>query len=1304
MKRKAVCLSLVGIVAVATLYFWPFPSRPAYPPPSSFLLPAPVKPTSPAAPKKSQASVQQAAVFLVTPLDWPSATADAQTLADKSGRDVQPVFQADEHWPCCNPCDDNGAALMCANAIGNILRSQPDTSIDVVAFWLGAVIAQRALVILEDELAPEAREELLTRVRVLVVGGSLTAAGHPLARLWPEYVDIQHIAAAGDPASAYSAIMRQGIVRKDFAAQYAPVRTSALKALDPQVNDNVQHYDEVTKALLQVGLERLAPEAIPTDDAFRIVYMRAIVDALANGPAASPDVWRLNERVNVEVAYNRPELLTSDALMVDVTSSITASGPAEGGLVILARIGSVHVSEEPIVLNGEAKLICPGFYRMYVYSPGAFEPGATAVVALDVSQQFSARETECPHAEWLLTNSTTPHDRQTPLSTTPGYRLASQTTDQIKPPRSLLLVERPTPIDAISEIRSANYALSIHLARLAEMHPGMRVRALRLMPEIAENILGQLDVNARDSLARSLSQLIPQELRPSEQTQQSSQLPSPPQMAMLRGAMNWVNETALWQTVIDELDSLSTNDASELIVVVGADDQSFTKVHSMLPKRLRERVERQDFPDSPPPAAHAPSVPLHRVEALAREFMPTFMGYEGQRSLSVQEYFTLLTQHPISLEKDLVKAPQVGVGTFEWNNAINWTGALELKSDWRETYHAICKSKTPPTIYVRLREKARHTSGLDSHTDSDCYWLQFFLLFPYNDADTTPGNPYQAWNPAFLFLESIGSIAVGDEFDHEGDWVCVEISLEDINNPKSVRKVVVHNHGRQFVVRKCVYESHPKLVDSSPGWHPKIWLESGTNEATPVDGGKGGSEIEDLGIDATYKDPGIVEPCYPDQRHMIHEHRGDQQVVHHSTARLVVLPDVDANCAECMEAMKGIRDAAGDSACLKDAFVRSLLASDYRYGSSESRTKALEAAWIHAFSGPWGNSPESPQAPPHQGKMWSRAWGRSPEPYVLDATGWDRFWAELGCTLLTLQVLALGIGMLVGLAFLCWPCALWVLLVVCFSLSAGSGGGDGSSGRGSAFANVTKDGGKARGSPDNAPWPSTGGGPAPQRYWTRYLGVEDGKSVCRWWWVEDGNHGVQTDAAIHGVQIPDELTNRYSQSLYQIEKAGDNIVAANMMFWPKSAADDTGPILLRVDRSGGKSVCDVFKPLINAWGINEQIPEDLRNHILIEPGDLRWCQLRGATGDWTLEVADWDTPTTVDGYKMPPEWNISQADLQASLGFRLKADPGSRYLMLQLEDKYVVCEIKDGQIARVRIPDEGSPRAALDALIKTFGK
>ena len=112
-----------------------------------------------------------------------------------------------------------------------------------------------------------------------------------------------------------------------------------------------------------------------------------------------------------------------------------------------------------------------------------------------------------------------------------------------------------------------------------------------------------------------------------------------------------------------------------------------------------------------------------------------------------------------------------------------------------------------PEMFFRVRRE-NDRLGFKPDTKFDYIWLQYYWFCYFNDAD-----------------EPL------DEGDHEGDWLCVDLTLKvPKGDPQPLKHAVLcssffHNHSREFFVNR----SKLKLE----GDHVNVYMEANCNEPWP---------------------------------------------------------------------------------------------------------------------------------------------------------------------------------------------------------------------------------------------------------------------------------------------------------------------------------------------------------------------------------------------------------------------------------------------------------------------------------------
>jgi hypothetical protein len=211
------------------------------------------------------------------------------------------------------------------------------------------------------------------------------------------------------------------------------------------------------------------------------------------------------------------------------------------------------------------------------------------------------------------------------------------------------------------------------------------------------------------------------------------------------------------------------------------------------------------------------------------------------------------------------------------------------------------------------------------------YIAQYYMFFLWNDVDSDR-------NP-------IGC-PIGN---HEGDIVCVEFEVTH-NSPFDHRleRAIYHEHGRQ------VFIDDPSVLDYSAG-HPVVYLEKENHEALPWRGYCGFVPEES------------VPRCVGINRYFY--------------SKDVSIFDIPV-AGECDD-VPTVRFHNGSG-------VETLITSVINLGERGSPGPSLDAQFVHAFKGLYGNlgtaccddpfgepsceNVDSPRGPPYQGKMWDREW------------------------------------------------------------------------------------------------------------------------------------------------------------------------------------------------------------------------------------------------------------------------------------------------------------------------------------------
>jgi len=205
----------------------------------------------------------------------------------------------------------------------------------------------------------------------------------------------------------------------------------------------------------------------------------------------------------------------------------------------------------------------------------------------------------------------------------------------------------------------------------------------------------------------------------------------------------------------------------------------------------------------------------------------------------------------------------------------------------------------------------------------------------------------------FLFFDHNETSYFGGSGNHTGDWICVDLQLfiktDDKGSLESpdralIEYIILHNHGRQFLVKKPVLDNGRVI----------IYLEGGTHEPWPNAGGSGlggwpSSLLTNKTFPETLKEIGTQ--FLPGQQakddKMIREHGGNGLLY----------------------------DTRGHIEVIEESNSRS--AKLFKY-----------------FLGRWGDTKneitDSPAGPMQQPKMWTRAFTKYPNDPEVDTIWFSR--------------------------------------------------------------------------------------------------------------------------------------------------------------------------------------------------------------------------------------------------------------------------------------------------------------------------
>lgn len=181
-----------------------------------------------------------------------------------------------------------------------------------------------------------------------------------------------------------------------------------------------------------------------------------------------------------------------------------------------------------------------------------------------------------------------------------------------------------------------------------------------------------------------------------------------------------------------------------------------------------------------------------------------------------------------------------------------------------------------------------------------------------------------------LFLAWNETAYVGGEGNHEGDWICIDLQVRaDSLESARIEYAIFHNHGRQILADAS------ELAISDSG-QPHVYLERGTNEPWPNKGVRGFGGYPELGLRVT-KHFGISDGDSSEHK-VVREHEGNG--VPYDTRGKV-------------------RNLASDTS------LSTWLVNNYKGQWGEYDDDDIK--WIHGYD------TTNPYAPPHNPKMWERA-------------------------------------------------------------------------------------------------------------------------------------------------------------------------------------------------------------------------------------------------------------------------------------------------------------------------------------------